>query len=167
MWTKLSSHAHSIVKVVQWERLRMLCTSIHIYIRISLFTLQYNYDKTTWKLIKIRKWYSKLWCSENIAYMYVHNENFWGRKLEVLWLFAKVFYAEFGAYIFCWQQQTIDKILLHKNLFSTNSWKFSPAKFPALQHVFGPNRYQHYQTLCLENCWLLFTFCSVQTNLFT
>ena len=108
-----------------------------------MFTLQYNYDKTTWKLIKIRKWYSKLWRSENIAYMYVHNENFWGRKLLKFCGYSWKCSMQSLVYIFCWQQQTIDESLLHKNLFSTNSWKFSPAKFPALQHVFGPNRYQH------------------------
>ena len=164
MWTKLSSHAHSIVKVVQWERLRMLCTSIHIYIRISLFTLQYNYDKTTWKLIKIRKWYSKLWCSENIAYMYVHNENFWGRKL-----------LKFCGYSRKCSMQSLVRIAFVGSSKQLIKFYYTKIFFPPIHESFllqnflflAPTDTNIYQTLCLENCWLLFTFCSVQTNLFT
>jgi len=69
-------------------------------------------------------------------------------NFEVLWLFAKMFYAEFGAYIFWWQQQAIDESLLHKNFFPPIRVSFLLQKFPALQRVFGPNRYQRYLSLC-------------------
>ena len=171
MWTKLSSHAHSIVKVVQWERLRMLWTSIYIYIHISLFTLQYDYDKTTWKLIKIRKWYSKLWCSENIAYMYVHNKNFWGRKLLKFCGYSRKCSMQSLVRIsFVGSSKQLMKVYYTKIFFPPIRESFLLQKFPALQHAQQIPTFIYpfvRQTLCLENCWLLFTFCSVQTNLFT
>ena len=110
-----------------------------IYIRISSFTLQYNYDKTTWKLIKIRKWYSKLWCSENIAYMYVHNENFWGRKLSQI--------MKFCGYL----QKCSIQSLVHMSFGGSSKqfWKFSPAKISCFTtSVFASTDTNIYLSLC-------------------
>ena len=63
-------------------------------------------------------------------------------------------------------EQSVKVYILCKNLFSTYSQKFL-----ALYDIcFCP---QHLsiplldKALFFENCWLMFTFCSVQTNLFT
>ena len=146
----LESQNISCKYVNKAQQLRMLCTSIHIYIyiRISLFTLQYNYDKTTWKLIKIRKWYSKLWCSENIAYMYVHNENFWGRKLllQILKFCGYSWKCSMQSLVcisFGGSSKQLMKVYYTKIFFPPIRESFLLQKFPALQHVFGPNRCQH------------------------
>ena len=135
---------------------------IYIYIRISLFTLQYNYDKTTWKLIKIRKWYSKLWCSENIAYMYVHNKNFWGRKLLKFCGYSrKCSMQSLVRTSFVGSSKQLIKFYYTKIFFPPIHESFLLQNFLLYNMFLAPTDTNIYQTLCLENCWLLFTFCSV------
>ena len=59
-------------------------------------------------------------------------------KFEVLWLFAKVFFAKFGGVVsFGGTSEQFVKVFSVKILFSTNSRKFSPAKVFRYMHTFS------------------------------
>ena len=110
--------------------------------------------------------------SKNITYMYAYSGIFWGRNFHEfwsLWLFAKVLSSKFGGV--CLLVAPV-----------SNLWKFiyyAKIFFPHIRKSFLLYVYdicfcpQHLsiplldKALFFENCWLMFTFCSVQTNLFT
>ena len=125
-----------------------------IYIRISSFTLQYNYDKTTWKLIKIRKWYSKLWCSENIAYIMCITRTFEGENFHKLWSFVaickSVLYRVWCICLLVAAASNWWKFTTQKSFFHQFMKVFSCKNFLFYNICFRLNRYQHLSVPLLD-----------------
>ena len=107
--------------------------------------------------------------SENIAYMYAYSGIFEGEfftNFEVCGYLRKCSPQSLRVYVFWWHQWAICESLLCKNLFSTYSEKF----LALYDFCFCPQYLSIpllHKALFLEDCWLLFTFCFVQTNFFT
>ena len=97
-----------------------------------------HHNHRTWMYRCVQYKVSYYYQGYNMPYS---RKNFWGRKFELLWLFAKTCSTKFGGMVSSWHQRTTRESFLHNffffhqftkvfsmKIFFTNSLKFSPTK---------------------------------------